>query len=412
MTSQSTRAQTINLGAGPCTLPTNVLETAARGLLDYNETGIGLVELSHRSKDFQALNSEAQNRLRTLLKVPDRFEILFMQGGGLQQFSCVVLNLINQFRLQNRTSPDEVVTGGYVITGSWSAKAADESVRLGCPAHTLIDSRKFSSDGKSFTSIPPTDQWTFDLPPNSAQRVPAFVYYCDNETVNGVEFGNQGFDVAGLPPSYDSVPIVADMSSNILSRRISSALWDRLGLVFAGAQKNMGPSGLTTVIVRKDLLVNLDEAVPFGGFRVPAMLSYKNMADHQSLYNTPPMFSIYVCNLVFEDLISRGGVEMVEKVNSQKATAVYKIIDKSQGFYMNPIEAGARSRMNVIFTCSGGTSVEERFIAAAHNEGIKQIKGHRSIGGIRTSLYNAVTMEQVEVLCRFMLNFMKTEGKE
>ncbi|KAH9818658.1 pyridoxal phosphate-dependent transferase [Melampsora americana] len=404
MTSQSNRSQTINLGAGPCTLPTNVLETAARGLLDYNQTGIGLVELSHRSKDFQAINQAALDRLRTLLEVPDQFEILFMQGGGLQQFSCVVLNLINQFRLQHRTLPNQIITSAYLITGNWSQKAAEESIRLGCPVHTLIDSRKFSSDGKSFKSIPNSDQWSFDLPTNSLQRVPAFVYYCDNETVNGVEFGNQGFDVACLPPSYDSVPLVADMSSNILSRRISPALWDRLGVVFAGAQKNMGPSGLTTVIVRKDLLINLDEAIPFGGFRVPAMLSYKNIADHQSLYNTPPMFSIYVCNLVFEDLISRGGVKMIEQVNFQKASAVYKIIDESHGFYVNPIEPGARSRMNVVFTCSGGTSVEDRFIAAAHQEGIKQIKGHRSIGGIRTSLYNAVTLEQVERLCKFMLD--------
>lgn len=408
MTGSSNRAETLNLGAGPCMLPTTVLETAARGLLDYNETGMGITELSHRGKDFIALNKKTQNSLRTLLDVPDRFEILFMQGGGSQQFSCVVMNLVNHFRLKHQTSPDEIVTGAYAITGGWSLKAAGESARLGCPTHTLIDTRKFSSDGKSFTSIPSTSEWDFDIPKNDTRKGPAFVYYCDNETVHGVEFGQHGFP--SLPEPYNSATLVADMSSNILSRRISPSLWNRLGIVYAGAQKNMGPSGLTVVIVRKDLLVDLDEAVPFGGFRVPAVLSYKIQADNQSLYNTPPMFPIYVCNLVFEDLLARGGLEMIERVNSQKADAVYQVIDQSQGFYVSPVKPDARSRMNIVFICGGGPEVNKRFIAEAEKQGIKQIKGHRTLGGIRTSLYNPITLEQVDVLCKFMLAFMKSEN--
>lgn len=377
MSSPSTRSQTINLGAGPCTLPTSVLQTASLGLLDYNQTGIGLTELSHRSKEFQTLNQITQSQLRTLLDIPDQFEILFMQGGGLLQFSCVVMNLVNGFRLKHRTSPDQIVKGAYVITGSWSAKAALESQRLGCPVHTLLDSRHFSHDGKSFRSIPSPDQWNLNLTTSSTELEPAFLYYCDNETVDGVEFDQTGFPFENLPSTYDSVPLVADMSSNILSRPISSQLWQRLGLVFAGAQKNMGPAGLTTVIVRKDLLIDLDEAIPFGGCRVPAMLSYKNMADHQSLFNTPPMFTIYVCHLVFQELLDRGGVKAIDIINSQKAQAVYHLIDNSQAFYLNPIHPSARSRMNVIFNCAGGRTVEEKFISEAQKRGIKQIKGHR-----------------------------------
>ncbi|MBW0466202.1 hypothetical protein O181_005917 [Austropuccinia psidii MF-1] len=407
--SHSSRDQTINLGAGPCTLPTSVLEIASQGLLNYDGTGMGLIELSHRSKTFQNLNLDTQNDLRSLLGVPENFEILFMQGGGLLQFSCAVMNLLNRFRLDRRTKPEDVVRADYLITGSWSAKAAAEATRLGCLVNVVADSRHFSSDSKSFTSIPDPKSWKLSHAdqPSSA---PAFLFYCDNETVNGVEMASPGFPISSLPQFYQDVPLVADMSSNILSRKIPYDLWKRLGIVFAGAQKNMGPSGLTIAIVRQDLIIDLDQALPYGGLRVPAMLSYKNMAEHQSLYNTPPMFSIYVSGLVFKDLLKKGGIEQIEQINYAKAKILYQVIDGSQGFYVNNIQSSARSRMNVVFRCQGGVSVEEKFIAEAEKIGIKQVKGHRSVGGIRASLYNAVTLENVNSLCKFMLEFKASNG--
>ncbi|EFP79032.2 uncharacterized protein PGTG_04988 [Puccinia graminis f. sp. tritici CRL 75-36-700-3] len=408
MSPSSLRDRTINLGAGPCTLPTSILEVASQGLLDYEGTGMGLVELSHRSKDFQKLNSNTIDNLRTLLTVPENFEILFMQGGGLTQFSCVVMNLVNQFRLKNKSDPSDQVVVDYLITGSWSLKASKEAARLGCQVNVVADGRQFSADSKSFHSIPNPIDWKLSQQLDQPKSTPAFLYYCDNETVHGVEFQTPGFPIDQLPEAYqEKVPLVADVSSNILSRKISPQLWKRLGIVFAGAQKNMAPSGLTVVIVRKDLITNLDEAVPFGGLRVPDMLSYKNMADHQSLYNTPPMFSIYVCNLVLKDLLSKGGVEAIEEINKEKSKLVYQVIDNSQGFYINSIDQNARSRINIIFNCRGGPSIEDQFaLEAEKSYGIKQIKGHRSIGGIRASLYNAVTLDQVKVLCNFMREFM------
>lgn len=367
---------------------------------------MGLVELSHRSKDFQNLNLSTIGHLRTLLNVPQNFEILFMQGGGLTQFSCVVMNLVNRFRLGNRTDPTDSVLVDYLITGSWSLKASQEASRLGCQVNILADGRQSSSDSKSFHSIPNPTQWKLSAA-DQRHSTPAFLYYCDNETVHGVEFPSPGLPVEQLPQAYlDKVPLVADMSSNILSRKIPQGLWDRLGIVFAGAQKNMGPSGLAVVIVRKDLIINLDDSIAFGGFRVPDMLSYKNMADHQSLYNTPPMFSIYVCNLVLKDLLQNGGVEQIEQINDHKASLVYDAIDKSQGFYINSIDKNSRSRINVVFNCRGGSPIEEKFILEAEKSGIKQIKGHRSVGGIRASLYNAVSLDNVKTLCKFMNEFL------
>lgn len=400
------RERVINLGAGPCTLPTSVLKVASQGLLDYEGTGMGLVELSHRSKHFQDLNKSTLDHLRALLAVPDNFEILFMQGGGLTQFSCVVMNLVNRFRLENQSSPSDQVVVDYLITGSWSLKASVEAARLGCRVNVIADSRQLSADSKSFHSIADPKDWRLS-PADQPQLTPAFLYYCDNETVHGVELPSPGFPIDQLPGAYqDKVPLVADMSSNILSRKIPEKLWKRLGIVFAGAQKNMAPSGLTVVIVRKDLIIDLDAAIPFGGLRVADMLSYKNMADHHSLYNTPPMFSIYVCNLVLKDLLQKGGVDQIEEINLQKSKLVYQVIDKSQGFYVNSIHQNARSRINIIFNCRDGPSMEEKFIREADHYGIKQIKGHRSVGGIRTSLYNAVTLEDVETLCKFMNEFL------
>ncbi|KNZ53258.1 hypothetical protein VP01_329g3 [Puccinia sorghi] len=403
----SERERTINLGAGPCTLPTSVLETAARGLLDYEGTGMGVVELSHRSKEFQELNEMAQTDIRRLLRVPEGFEILFMQGGGLTQFSCVVMNLVNQFRLANQTNKEDQVVVDYLVTGSWSLKASKEAARLGCRVNVVADGRSCCPDNSnSFRGIPRPSEWR--LSSCDAKEIPAFLYYCDNETVDGVEFGSPGIPVENLPAHYlERVPLVVDMSSNILTRQIPEGLWKYIGIVFAGAQKNLGPAGLTLVLVRKNLIPhNLDLAVPLGGLRVPDLLCYKHSADHRSLYNTPPIFSIYVASLVLRHLIQQGGIQTIQEINLQKSLAVYHAIDSSQGFYFNSILPDARSRINIVFNCRAGPSTDDLFIQEADKfYGIKQIKGHRSVGGIRVSLYNAVTLDQVNTLCTFMLEF-------
>jgi len=407
--SGSGRERTINMGAGPCTLPTTILETAAQGLLDYEGTGMGVVELSHRSQEFQELNERAQRDIRRLLRVPEGFEVLFMQGGGLAQFSCVVMNLVNQFRLANQTHKDDEVVVDYLVTGSWSLKASKEAARLGCRVNVVADGRSGSSDGSSaFRAIPRPADWRLSPADDPKKLRPAFLYYCDNETVDGVEFPSPGFPLEALPGPYlDNVPLVVDMSSNILTRQIPLSLWNHIGILFAGAQKNLGPAGLTLVLVRKNLIPhNLDLAVPFGGLRVPDLWCYKHSVDHRSLYNTPPMFSIYVASLVLADLVTRGGVEAVELINAQKSRAVYHAIDSSLGFYRNTIPHDARSRINIVFNCQAGPPMEDLFVHEADScYGIKQIKGHRSVGGIRVSLYNAVSLDQVNTLCTFMLEF-------
>jgi phosphoserine aminotransferase len=250
--------------------------------------------------------------------------------------------------------------------------------------NVVTDGRQASDSGGSnkFVSIPPTDEWSLSNV-DAPSTTPAFLYYCDNETVDGVEFGSAGFPVGQLPEAYrEKVPLVADMSSNILSRRIPPELWNHLGVVFAGAQKNLAPSGLTLVIVRKHLIqAQLDLAVPFGGFIVPDMLSYKTLAAHHSLYNTPPMFSIYVCNLVLKDLSqNKGGVETIEKINQEKSRLVYDLIDNSHGFFVNSVSRNVRSRINIVFNCPLGPELEELFIREADQaHGIKQIKGHRCV---------------------------------
>lgn len=399
------RAQTINLAAGPSVLPTPVLLEATSGLLEYNHTGIGLTELSHRSSHFQTCLKDAERDLRELLAVPDTFDVLFMQGGGLTQFATVPLNLLAAHRVKTQQAQDPRVE--YVVSGSWSLKAAGEAKRLGgCDVNIVVDGRTASPSSataakKAFgeDALPPGEGWAWSTPDDPK---PAYIYYCSNETVNGVEIAPPT-----VPAHLADVPLVSDMSSNILSRPIP---WDahNWGLIYAGAQKNIGPAGLTIVLVRKDLVVDPDEAVPLGGARVPAMLSYKSHADAGSLYNTPPMFPIYVAGLVFKHLKELGGVDKIEELNTMKAAAVYRAVDESNGFYVPRVQEALRSRMNVVFAVPG-EGRETRFIAEAEKAGIKQIKGHRSVGGIRTSLYNAVTLDQVQALVGFMRMFMQKE---
>lgn len=383
------RSEVINLAAGPSTLPTPVLLKATAGLLDYNGTGIGLTELSHRSSHFQNLVNDAKNDYRALLQVPVRgegeggsssdsdWEVLFLQGGGLTQFSMVPMNLVSNWKLKNKTSKMPRIE--YIVSGSWSLKAYGEAKRLGYNVSMLVDGRAGSKDGKTFGEklLPPYSEWNWTAETSDPTELPAFVYYCSNETVNGIEI-----EPPKLPPHYkDLVPIVADMSSNVASRPIPWSTTPNFGLIYAGAQKNLGPAGCTIVLIRTDLVSDPDEAArEFQGDRIPAMMSYKSHVDNNSLYNTPPMFSIYVCGLVFKYLLELGGVEKIKELNEMKAKSVYSIIDDSQGFYQARVVKGFRSNMNVCFgipSPDGSASRETRFIAEAEKAGIKQIKGHR-----------------------------------
>lgn len=412
----SKRSQTINLGAGPSSLPTPVLVQSAQDIVDYGASGMGLIELSHRSGTFKTIIEGAENDLRKLLNVPDDYAVLFTQGGGTEQFSATALNLIAHHAAKN---PQYVSTHGgksppidYAVTGSWSSKALKEAQRLGFTVNAAVDSRKApGADGK-FGIIPPVSDWKLS---NAVEDSPAMLYYCDNETVDGVEFPSPGFPIGDLPREYrERVPIVADCSSNILSRPIDIAAHS---IVFFGAQKNVGPPGVTVVIVRKSLLdVHPDEGVPHGGPRIPTTLVYKNLADNASLYNTPPMFSIHVSGLVFKSLLTEhGGVEGAAERSRQKSSLVYALLDDAQSIYIPTVkQATARSRMNVTFRIAksaGSTQpdeqVEEAFVKYCKQNGIEQVKGHRSVGGIRTSLYNAVTVEQVRKLEQVMREFQR-----
>jgi phosphoserine aminotransferase len=408
----SRREKTINLGAGPSSLPTSVLVEATQGILDYEGTGMGLTELSHRSKTFKKVMDNCEADLRSLLNIPDTHAVLFMQGGGTEQFSSTALNLLAAHAVQY---PDYVNSNGgqgppcdYVVTGSWSAKAVKEAARLGATTNVVIDARTVEGADGKFGSIPPVSDWK--LSPAAAR--PAMLYYCDNETVDGVEFPEPGFPIQDLPETYrKQVPLVADCSSNILSRPIDVAAH---AVIFFGAQKNVGPSGVTVAIVRKDLIVDPDAGVGCGGPRIPTTLVYKNMLDNGSLYNTPPMFAIYASGLVFNDLLrNQGGVAGAAQRAAQKSALVYGLLDNSDGVFRPTVrQRSARSRMNVTFRIHrpGETHpdvlLEETFAERCTEYGITQVKGHRSVGGIRTSLYNAVTVEQTEHLVSVMKLFL------
>ncbi|CAG8433101.1 7772_t:CDS:1 [Ambispora gerdemannii] len=380
-----------NFGAGPAMIPSSVLLRAQAEFTNYNNLGMSILELSHRSKEFENLLNKTKNDFRTLLKIPKNYEILFMQGGGHTQFSAVVYNLLAAKRAKlgdNINDNDFNPPIDYLVTGSWSAKAVQEAKRIHGNVNIVFDVKKLKG---VYGSIPPTSEWKLSGP--SA----AYVYYCDNETVNGVEFPY-------IPEIDSSVPLVCDMSSNMLSRRVDIS---KFGVIYAGAQKNIGPAGVTLVIVREDLLTpagSLDQQrhnVPI----IPTMLNYQTMADNNSLYNTPPMFSIYMADLVFEWLLELGGVEAIQAINAAKARALYDVIEQSK-IYRSPVDRLVRSRMNVPFRIDP-PELEKEFVNGADELNMYQLKGHRSVGGIRASIYNAMPLEGVEALIKYMKEFEK-----
>lgn len=359
-------SRVFNFSAGPAVLPEAVLERARDELLDWHGSGMSVMEMSHRGKDFTAIAAKAEADLRRLLDVPDHYRVLFVQGGASQQFAMVPLNL-----LPPGASAD------YLDTGTWSVKAIEEASRLG-RAHVVA-----SSQPTRYTTIPPRADWQLD--PEAA-----YVHYTPNETIVGVEF----LEV----PEVGDKPLVADMSSTILSRPIDVS---KFGLIYAGAQKNIGPAGLTLVIVREDLLGHARRDCP-------TMLDYTVFAQHDSMYNTPPTFGWYLAGLIFEWLLEQGGLPAMAERNARKAGKLYAYIDAS-GFYRNPVDPACRSWMNVPFRLADET-LDKTFLVEAAAAGLTSLAGHRIVGGMRASLYNAMPEAGVDALISFMRDFVQRRG--
>jgi phosphoserine aminotransferase len=354
-----------NFSPGPAVLPLEVLEKARGELTDWDGSGMSVMEISHRSKPFVEVAEQAEADLRQLLSIPTNYKVLFMQGGASAQFSLVPLNL---------SAPGATVD--YVNTGHWSQRGITEAARY-CRVHVAGDT------GGDYMRVPAQSELRFS---GNA----AYVHYTPNETISGVEFGY-------VPDSHGR-PLVADMSSSILSRPIDIS---KFGLIYAGAQKNIGPSGLTVVIVREDLL---GTARP----DTPHVFDYKAIADNQSMLNTPPTFAWYMAGLVFQWLKRAGGVAEIGKRNQAKAAMLYAAIDASR-LYRNAVAADSRSWMNVTFTLRN-PGLDAEFLAAAAGAGLKGLKGHRILGGMRASLYNAMPIEGVDKLCSFMRDFERSHS--
>ena len=370
-------SRVINFGAGPSALPECVLEEAARGLLNFENTGIGITEISHRSKEFSAYLASVEDLVRRQLNVPTTHSILFMQGGGTAQFSAVVLNMLARHHLLHPYMKIEDRVMDYIITGSWSRSAAKEAGRLagGATINIAVDARESSVDGKSFTHIPSHKSYKLS-------KDPALIYYCENETVNGVQFSHDEKSPESFPfhllPIDKLSPLVADYSSSFMSRPIPR-LADH-AIIYAGAQKNIGPAGLTILIVRQDCIVDVDAAAKLGSVPVPIGLSYKFFADQKSLPNTPPVFSIYVAGLVLKRNYELGGVTYYEELNRRKQEKLNAVVreGEAKGILKAFVKPGSRSWMNVVFEVIG-EGVEAKFLTGAEEQGIKGIKGHRYV---------------------------------
>ena len=355
-----------NFSAGPATLPLEVLEKARDELTNWHGSGMSVMEMSHRGKEYMSIHAEAEADLRTLLGIPANYKVLFLQGGATAQFAMVPMNL-----LHGKASAD------YLHTGEWSKKAIKEAKKFG--QVNIVA----SSEDKNFSYAPAFSTWKLD--PNAA-----YVHITSNETIGGVEI----FDT----PDTGNVPLVADMSSNILSRPIDVS---KYGLIYAGAQKNIGPAGVTVVIVREDLL---GQTVP----GTPTVFDYKVQAEAESMYNTPPTYGIYIAGLVFKHLLAKGGLVAMEAQNRAKAKLIYDLLETSS-LYQSPVAVENRSLMNIPFTLKDA-ALDEEFLKQAKAAGLIQLKGHKSVGGMRASIYNAMPLAGVQALVAFMRDFEKARA--
>ena len=432
------REEVSYFGAGPAPLPTSVLEAGSKAFLNFNDTGLSLAEISHRSPTANKILADTKASLTTLLDIPDNYEILFMQGGGSGEFSAVVHNLVSawigrrkmgieeELREENPDEdPDaldkkvlsrvqtEVVQElklDYLVTGSWSLKASQEAARLIGPQYVnvAVDARRWN-DGK-FGKIPAESMWKL----SKQNKGPAIVYYCDNETVDGVEF--QGFP-KGLecePGKEEEKWVVADMSSNFLSRKVDVS---KYAVIFGGAQKNVGVTGVTIVIARKSLLPpHIETPSPsflhklkVGGMPGPVVLDYATIAKNNSLYNTLSIFDVWIAGQVMANLVTAYGEKKVsgqEEIADRKAKMIYETLDKHSGVYSVVPNSAVRSRMNICFRVHGGDAEKEKaFLTGAEERMLQGLKGHRSVGGIRASNYNAVPLQNAEKLVRYLEDY-------
>jgi phosphoserine aminotransferase len=365
-----------NFSAGPAALPEEVLRQAADEMLDWQGSGMSVMEMSHRGKEFMSIHAQAMADLRELMVVPADYRILFMQGGALAENAIVPLNLMG--------------TNGhadYLITGQWSVKSAKEAARYG-RVNVVADARQA---GSGYTFVPDQSEWR--MTPDAS-----YLHVCTNETIDGVEFHSPPQQGTGPHAVPASVPIVADMSSHLMSRVIDVS---RYGCIYGGAQKNIGPAGLTLVIIREDLL---GRAHPL----CPSAFDYKVVADNDSMFNTPPTYAIYIAGLVFRWLKANGGVAGIEARNIEKAALLYDAIDAG-GLYESRVRPEFRSRMNVPFFLKD-ERLNESFLAGAREAGLAQLKGHRSVGGMRASIYNAMPVAGVRALVQYMQEFERTNG--
>ena len=356
-----------NFSAGPSMLPLQVLEECAKDMLDYKGSGMSVMEMSHRSPVYDEIIKDAEAKLRQLMNIPDNYKVLFLQGGASTQFAAVPLNLMNKNKKAD-----------YIVSGQFSGKAQKEATKYGDVKIAA------SSKDANFSFVPKTDRSSF-------REDADYVHICFNNTIYGTKFP--------YIPDTGDIPLVADMSSCIISEPVDVS---KFGMIYAGAQKNMAPAGLTLVIIREDLMGNAREDIP-------VLLDYKTMADNDSMYNTPPCYCIYVAKLVYEWILGLGGLEEMKKLNEKKANLLYDYLD-SQDYYVAPVEKESRSMMNVTFV-TGDADLDKKFAKEAEAAGLKNLKGHRSVGGMRASIYNAMPYEGVLKLVEFMKEFAKNNPK-
>ena len=356
-----------NFSAGPAALPEEVLYQAQAELLDWHGAGCGVMEMSHRGKEFMSILAQAEEDLRELMGIPQQYKVLFLQGGATQQFAQIPMNL-----LAGRSAD-------YIVTGSWSKKAVKEAQRVG---NVRVAA---TTEASNFTRLPTAEEIKLD-------PFAAYLHVCTNETIHGIEIPAERIADVG-------VPLVADMSSHILSRPVPV---EKFGLIYAGAQKNIGPSGLTLVIIHQDLL-------GMAPLTIPTVMDYAVMAENDSMLNTPPTFGIYMAGLVFQWLKRQGGLSAIEAMNVEKANLLYDCIDNSGGFYSNPVDPDCRSRMNVPFVLAN-PELDAAFLAESKAAGLVSLKGHKSVGGMRASIYNAVPLAAVQALVEFMNDFAQRKG--
>lgn len=355
-----------NFSAGPCTLPVPVLEEARDNLMNWNDAGMSVMEMSHRGKAFESILAQTEQDLRRLLQVPESYKILFLQGGASMQNTMIPMNFLREGQ-----------TADYVVTGSWGKKSQEAAQLIG-NVHAAYDGK-----ASNYNEVPNLESLTYSANPS-------YIHFTSNETIHGVEFKDD--------PSLNA-PVVCDMSSDILSRRVDVS---KYVLIYAGAQKNMGPAGVTVVIIRDDMIAKVPE-------KMQPMLDYRLMADNDSMYNTPPCWGIYMCGLVYKWVIDQGGLEEMNRRAVERSQIIYEAIDRSSGFYKGHASKDSRSLMNVTFTLPND-ELTDKFVKEAKAEKLDSLKGHRSVGGIRASIYNAFPKEGCEVLAQFMKRFQERNG--